>query len=288
MRAKLGDMGITAIADDEGEIECRLKRIETIRGIDKDTENEQQETKEDILDAATRVVLVATIEQRGKDTLDTVNFTNERGCKIKRKRTSMLSTWLLKPAAETLGRGFGKDVTLTLVEFENDEMAQNALPEGTGSRAVPILDKNREVKSIEDLVKELARLMGECAYCDNKRLRCNKVNKSGGCRFVNRQKGAIQAVIASVDEQMVVGTAPLAILRSGKIVLAPKIELLDNDVAKAVYTMSQDRSEKEEAKEDGEITEEPTTETREEPDDLFGDDSSSVLAACNLYEAKGH
>ena len=168
-------------------------------------------------------------------------------------------------------------------------MAQNALPEGKWSRAVPILDKNREVKSIGDLVKELARLMGECAYCDNERLRCNKVNRSGGCRFVNRQKEAVQAVIASVDEQMVVETTPLAVLRSGKmIVLAPKIEMLDNEVAKAVYTMSRNQSDKEEAKEDGEITEEPTTETREEPDDLCGDDSGSVLKACNLYEEKGH
>ena len=56
--------------------------------------------------------------------------------------------------------------------------------------------------------------------------------------------------------------------------------MLDKEVAKAVYTMSQDQSEKEEAKEDGEITEEPTTETRDETDGLFGSDSSSVLDAC--------
>ena len=161
-------------------------------------------------------------------------------------------------------------------------MAQNALPEGTWSRAVPILDKNRELKSIGDLVKELAHLMGECMYCNNKKHKCNKINTSGDCRFVNKQKRAIRAVIASVDRQMVVGTVPLAKLQDRRIVLVPTTELLDDKVAQAAYDMSLEQNKKGEATEDGEISEELATEIRK------GSDPGSVLAACNLYEAKGH
>ena len=192
----------------------------------------------------------------------------------------MLSTWFLRATAETLNRGFGKDVTLTLVEFRNSEMAKNALPMETRSRAIPILSENREVKSIGNLVKELAQRMGKCMYCDNARLHCNKLTLELECRFVNKRKEEVEAIIKSVDRQMTINTAPVAKLLRGRIVPTTTAKLLDRNVAQAVYDMSQNQSEKEEAKEDGEITEEPTTETRDETDGLFGSDSSSVLDAC--------
>ena len=86
-------------------------------------------------------MLVATIEKGGKETLDTISFTDAKSNKIEQKRTSMLSTLFLNLAAETLCRGFGVTVTLTLVEFEKDEMAQNASPWGKWSRAVPRTEK---------------------------------------------------------------------------------------------------------------------------------------------------
>ena len=65
------------------------------------------------------------------------------------------------------------------------------------------------------------------------------------------------------------------------IVLTKTAKLLDEGVAQEIYDRSQGRGEeKEEATEDGEIPEEPTTETRDETDGLFGSDSSSVLDAC--------
>ena len=59
----------------------------------------------------------------------------------------MLSTMFLDLAAETLCRGFGVTVTLTLVEFENGETTQNVSPLGLRSRAVPILGENQEVRN---------------------------------------------------------------------------------------------------------------------------------------------
>jgi hypothetical protein len=212
--------------------------------------------------------------------LDTVSFTDAKGNKIEQNLTSMLSTLFLDLAAETLCRGFGVTVTLTLVEFENAEMAQNASPWGKWSRAVPILDKNQEVKSMGDLVIELARLMGECTYCKNDKEECNKTNASGECRFVKGRRTAVEAVTAEVNRQVMVQAVPVAKLRGGEIVPTPAAKLLGEEVMQAAYDMSQEKDEKEQAAEEGEITEEPTTATQEETDKLFGNDSSSVLNAC--------
>ena len=129
------------------------------------------------------------------------------------------------------------------------------------------------MKSIGDLIIELAHLMGECTYCKNDKEEC-----SGECRFVNKRRTAVEAVTASVDRQIMVQVVPVAKLRVGMIVPASATELLDEKVVQAVYDMSQGQNKKGEATEDGKIAEDQTTEMRK------GNDPSSVLDACNFEE----
>lgn len=186
-----------------------------------------------------------------------------------------------KEDGRDLSRGFGKDIALTLVEFKSTEMARNALPTKTMSRAIPILSEEQGVKSIGDIVKELAQQMGRCMHCDHARLNCNKYSLEEGCKIVNKRKKGVQATVKAVDREMTINAAPAAKVRVGKLTVRKVSELLDEDVAQKIYDQSQEQGKEEEAKEEGEITEEPTAEACAETDSLFSSESrSSVLDAC--------
>ena len=81
---------------------------------------------------------------------------------------------------------------------------------------------------------------------------------------------------------MMVQTVPVAKLRDGMIVPASAAELLDEEVVQAVYDMSQGQNKKGQATEDGELSEDQTTEMQKESD------PNSVLEACDLFEEKEH
>jgi hypothetical protein len=110
VRDEFLEMGLKVIASNKDEIKSRRRRIEEMYGIEGDTKiweeykNNPGAREEGLQAAGACIVLVATLERGGAETLDEFTFVNEHGDKVAPERTSMLSTVYLAKAADMLSR----------------------------------------------------------------------------------------------------------------------------------------------------------------------------------------
>ena len=256
LRSSFLDLGLGSVVSSEDEKKSCFGRIDEMLGSQGGTSLWEEYKKnpasmaKGVQAAGACIVLVANLERGQENTLDVVIFADRNGNIVVPSRTSVLSATYLAEISDKLFRGFkrqeAKAMSLTLVEFKDSETARKVSPKGSWTRAVPIQDEHQKLKEVGDIVIELARSFGSCAYCPLNQ--CSKA-KNNVCKFETKWKDTVAQVVHIVRRERDLQKASLAMIRQGQLLTATNADTKE-DQAEEKRDVEKDQIGEEQATDD--------------------------------------